>query len=251
MDGGISRLACRALVPVGAILLLICGVRPTAAAQAAKAASHHAPIAAQTQPSPQGVCPPLHLRDEDGKVIDPISERNANNHTHPADLRTVPRLREDHQGIPLHSGKRRTANGGSGQSLHIWARTPGNYGGTWCSPAPLYRYLSAKNNSSSNEMDMTSFSFITSGCGGCHPGGGPAEFDREGKRYDRWMSDPESGSSPGADNDFDGDYYQAWSETGVLEADCLLCHLPEYDFFQRKQLSALNFRSAPVGSGQL
>ena len=70
---------------------------------------------------------------------------------------------------------------------------------------------------------MTSFSFITSGCGVCHPGGGPAEFDREGRRYDRWMSNAVSGFSASADNDFDGDYYQArWSETGVLEADCLL-----------------------------
>ncbi len=101
-------------------------------------------------------------------------------------------------------------------------------------------------------MDMTSFSFLTAGCAVCHPGGGSAEYDREGKRYDRWMSDPASGFTPGGDNDFDGDYYKAkWSLSGVLEADCLLCHLPEYDFKARKkQLGAMNFRWAPsAGAG--
>lgn len=78
-----------------------------------------------------------------------------------------------------------------------WASTPGNYGGTWCSPAPLYRYPSSKQNESPAEMDMTSFSFLTAGCAVCHPGGGSAEYDREGKRYDRCMSDPASGFTRG------------------------------------------------------
>ena len=73
----ISRLVCRALVLMGATVLLISGARPTAAVQTTKPASRHTPIASQTQGSPQGVCPPLHLRDEAGKVIDPISESNA------------------------------------------------------------------------------------------------------------------------------------------------------------------------------
>jgi hypothetical protein len=98
---------------------------------------------------------------------------------------------------------------------------------------------------------MTAFTFFTSPCGACHPGGGSAEYDREGKRYDRWMSDPKSGFTSKADNNLDGDYYQArWTETGVLEADCLLCHMPEYDLDQRKrQLGAWNFRwAATAGS---
>jgi len=246
----ISRLACRALVLMGATVLLLFGLRPTAAAQTIKPASQHTPIASQTQSSPQGVCPPLHLRDEDGKVIDPISESNADK---PYSPRQTCGQCHDYEKITkgYHFTQGRGEKPTADQAKRCgWASTPGNYGGTWCSPAPLYRYLSAKHNSSSDEMDMTSFSFITSGCGGCHPGGGPAEFDRQGRQYDRWMSDPESGFSPGADNSFDGDYYQArWSETGVLEADCLLCHLPEYDFSQRKkQLSALNFRWAPVAA---
>jgi len=246
----ISRLVRWVLVPAGAAVLLISGNAVTTVTQTTRAAFYQTPIASQTQRPPQGVCPPLHLRDEDGKVIDPISDSNADRPYSPRqtcgqchDYEKITKGYHFTQG----KGERPTAD----QANRCrWASTPGNYGGTWCSPAPLYRYLSAKNNSSPSEMDMTSFSFITSGCGGCHPGGGSAEFDRAGKRYDRWMSDPKSGFSPGADNDFDGDYYQArWSETGVLEADCLLCHLPEYDFSQRKkQLSALNFRWAPVAA---
>jgi len=60
------------------------------------------------------------------------------------------------------------------------------------------------------------------------------------------MKDPASGLTPGGDNRFDGDYYKArWTETGVIEADCLLCHMPEYDYSARNaQLSHLNFRWA-------
>lgn len=98
---------------------------------------------------------------------------------------------------------------------------------------------------------MTSFEFVVS-CGGCHPGGGPLELDRDGYRYDRRMADPAAGLSPGSENDFDGDYYRArWSETGVLEADCLLCHLADYDMAaRRRHIAALNFRwAATAGSG--
>jgi hypothetical protein len=133
-----------------------------------------------------------------------------------------------------------------------WVSSPGNYGGTWCSPAPLYRYLAPKTNTSATTIDMTSATFITAGCGNCHPGGGPLEFDRDGKRYDHRMSDPASGLTPGGDNQFDGDYFKArWSETGVIEADCLLCHLPEYDLNKRNDhLKKLNFRwAATEGAG--
>jgi len=99
---------------------------------------------------------------------------------------------------------------------------------------------------------MTSFDFVTATCGNCHPGGGPLEYDRDGKRYDTKMLDTESGLVSGGENGLDGDYYKArWSETGVIEADCLLCHMPEYDYTKRNnELANLNFRwSATVGSG--
>ena len=98
---------------------------------------------------------------------------------------------------------------------------------------------------------MTSFDFVVS-CGSCHPGGGPLEFDRDGYRYDSLMSSPSSGLISGGENNLDGDYYKAqWDKSGVLEADCFLCHMPEYNFKARnEQISKLNFRwAATAGSG--
>jgi hypothetical protein len=66
------------------------------------------------------------------------------------------------------------------------------------------------------------------------------------------MRDPAAGLVPGGDNGLDGDYYKAlWSKTGVIEADCLLCHTPNYRYAQRNaQLASLNFRwAATEGAG--
>jgi len=89
-------------------------------------------------------------------------------------------------------------------------------------------------------------------CGVCHPGGGPVEFDRNGNRYDRFAADPTHGIIPGGINSFDGDYFKSkWAESGVIEADCLICHLKGYRFDERsKQIKALNFRwAATIGAG--
>lgn len=89
------------------------------------------------------------------------------------------------------------------------------------------------------------------GCGGCHPGGGGLEFDRDGKRYDqRLREDPTLAKS------LDGDYYKSkWDKSGVVEADCLLCHLPGYNFSERNiQLKMLNYKwasTAASGIGQV
>lgn len=201
---------------------------------------------------PRGVCPPFHLRTENGDVINPVSGENAGapyspkstcGRCHDYDLIT--------QGFHFTQGAGEEPTQDQA-ARYQWVTSPGNFGGTWCSPSPLYRFLSRKDNESSATMDMTSFTFLTAGCAVCHPGGGSAEYDRDGERYDHRMADPASGFTPGGDNRFDGDYYKArWSESGVLEADCLLCHLPEYDFKARKkQLDALNFRWAPsAGAG--
>lgn len=89
-------------------------------------------------------------------------------------------------------------------------------------------------------------------CGGCHPGGGSAEYDRNGNRYDRFARDPANHIVSGGTNNFDGDYFKArWAEAGVLEADCLMCHMPEYDYeLRKKEIKSLNFKwAATAGAG--
>jgi hypothetical protein len=192
------------------------------------------------------------LFDEDGNLIDPVKGVNADKAYSPKQT-----CGKCHDYDKITQAYHFTMGAGEKPTDDLaarcqWASTPGFYGGTWCSPAPLYNYLSPKQNASAATMDMTSFTLMAIGCGSCHPGGGSAELDREGKRYDRWMADPASGLISGGENNFDGDYYKArWTESGVLEADCLLCHLPGYRMAERnKQLSALNFRwAATAGSG--
>ena len=204
----------------------------------------------QTNDRTSGVCPPFFLKDEAGNIIDPVNNINADQPYSPkqtcgaAGCHDYNKITEAYH---FTQGKGEPPTAAQSQRYQ-WASSPGNYGGNWCSPAPLYKYLSPKQNSSTRTMDMTSFSFITAGCGECHPGGGSAEYDRDGNRYDKFMT--EKGYTPGGDNDFDGDYYQArWSETGVLEADCMMCHQTEYNNAERKkQLKALNFRWAPTAA---
>jgi len=198
-----------------------------------------------------GVCPPFYLYDEDGNVIDPVRGINVKKPYSPK--QTCGKCHDYDkitEGFHFQQGKDEVASE-TFKERYQWVSSPGNYGGAWCSPAPLYRHLSPKQNSSARTIDMTSFSFITAGCGECHPGGGPAEYDRSGNRYDKFMS--EKGYEPGGVNDLDGDYFQArWSETGVLEGDCMICHQPEYNNEVRKeQLKRLNFRWAPVAAAGL
>ena len=237
----------------GGVLLLLVVVVALAAIWAPEPAPQHAAALALAPQPTKGACPPFRLLDEDGNVIDPVKGANADKPYSPK--QTCGKCHDYDkitEGYHFTQGKGEKPTPDQAARCQ-WASTPGNYGGTWCSPAPLYKYLSPKKNASARTMDMTSFGFFSSSCAACHPGGGSAEFDREGKRYDRWMADPASGFTPGGDNSFDGDYHKArWSETGVLEADCLLCHLPEYSLSARnKQLKALNFRWAAAAGARL
>jgi hypothetical protein len=199
-----------------------------------------------------GVCPPFALRDELGRPINPVTGENADQPYSPKQTCGV-----CHDYDKITQGYHFTQGAGEGpttaQSERVqWATTPGLYGGNWCSPAPLYCYLSPKTNASARTMDLTSFTLMAGSCGDCHPGGGSAEYDREGKRYDAWMADPASGLTSGGENGLDGDYYKArWTDSGVLEADCLMCHTPEYSIAERsRQKAALNLRwAATAGSG--
>lgn len=209
----------------------------------------------QTEPEKKtasGICPPFYLKDEAGNIIDPVNNLNADK---PYSPKQTCGTNGCHDYNKITEGYHFTQ--GKGEKVpelfanrYNWVSSPGNYGGTWCSPAPLYRQLAPKKNDNARMIDMTSFDFVTATCGNCHPGGGPLEYDREGNRYDEYMK--HQGMKSGEENDLDGDYFKAkWSDTGVIEADCLLCHMPEYNFRERnKQLANLNFKwAATAGSG--
>ncbi|BCS98610.1 hypothetical protein DSLASN_42420 [Desulfoluna limicola] len=73
------------------------------------------------------------------------------------------------------------------------------------------------------------------------------EFDRDGLRYDDRLA-----QEPVLSDSLDGDYHKSrWDQSGVVEADCFVCHLPGYFYRSRlDQLARENFRWAVVaGSG--
>ncbi|PIU53945.1 MAG: hypothetical protein COS90_03515 [Deltaproteobacteria bacterium CG07_land_8_20_14_0_80_60_11] len=229
------------------------GAPPGVPAPALGASGASAAAAVPKPPErPSGVCPPFKLRDEQGQIIDPVHGVNDKGPYSPKQT-----CGACHNYQLITEGFHFTQ--GKGEALpreyaarYNWVLFPGNYGGNWCSPAPLYRQLAPKKNTKARMIDMTSFDFVTATCGACHPGGGPLEYDRDGFRYDARMCDPAANLTPGGDNGLDGDYFKArWSETGVLEADCLLCHMPEYNYNKRnEQLADLNFKwAATVGAG--
>lgn len=101
------------------------------------------------------------------------------------------------------------------------------------------------------DIDKSSYSWAKT-CGICHPGGGPGEYDRKGNRYDEFVRDPLNNIIPRGDNYLDGDYYKSnWEKSGILEADCLICHLEGYDWKARAlALRCGFFYEAPmVGAG--
>jgi thiosulfate reductase cytochrome b subunit len=111
--------------------------------------------------------------------------------------------------------------------------------------------LAEKHNASPLAIDYTSYTFAKM-CGVCHPGGGALEFDRNGNRYDLFARNPANHILPGGTNDLDGDYFEAnWANSGVMEADCLMCHVKDYhNDARKKQIGALNFRwAATAGAG--
>jgi hypothetical protein len=184
-----------------------------------KSTAPTSPEPVETVASATGVCPPFPLRDADCAVIDPV---HGVNDAVPCSPRQTCGASGCHDYEKITEGFHFTQGRGeempeSWRERFAWTLFPGNYGGNWC-----------------------------------YPGGGPMETDRDGLRYDAHMKDPAAGLTSGGENGLGGDYDKArGSETGVIEADCLLCHQPEYDCKNRNaQLVALNFQwAATEGAG--
>jgi hypothetical protein len=103
---------------------------------------------------------------------------------------------------------------------------PGYFGGYNCMLGNNPLWLAKKNNASAGEFLDYGAAGLIKTCAGCHNGGGFAEKDRHGQRYDQTTVNSITG--------FDGDYYDwqggttptvwNWQQSGVMEADCLMCH---------------------------
>jgi hypothetical protein len=205
-------------------------------------------------------CPTFYLRNDHGEIIDPINGRND---LQPYSPKQTCGVCHDYnlisKGYHFDMDWNLADDTFSIDSAEPWKISDG-MGGGYCTVP--FRQLARKSNMFPDAIDLTPFDFAASGpsetaaldqpgCGGCHPGGGLMEKDRNGRRYDiRLAEDPELAARP------DGDYYRSqWDKSGVVEVDCFFCHLEGYNAKNRNiQLKRLNFKWATVaasGIGQV
>ena len=148
-----------------------------------------------------------------------------------------------------------------------WILSPGMFG-NWL-PTAAAGQLAAKRNAHIRQVDLSTYDWIGAGkytsnkihsasCGSCHPGGGPMEYGRgAGGRADAGHTLIQ-GEAAGAGR-LDGDYssratpdgLSRFRQSGVVEADCLICHQSGYRMDQRnEQLYRRNYRwAATAGAG--
>ena len=202
----------------------------------------------------QGQHPNINLYDKEGELIDPINDENADL---PFSIKQTCGLCHDYdlitEGYHFQQGWD-VISDDYGDSLgKPWILSNGRMG-KWC---PLsFHQLAKKVNEYPEQIDLTVYDFVgkasyTSGdhtCGACHPGGGGLEYDREGNRYDEEMAD-----NPDLSKELDGDYYKSnWDKSGVVEADCFICHMENYNFSERVyQLKQENYQWAVVAASRL
>ncbi len=140
-----------------------------------------------------------------------------------------------------------------------WNLSSGMYGKYMPATMDLSQ-LAKKVNQHPSEIDKSSFYFIQN-CGICHPGGGWGEFDRKAylyyndelKKFGYELSE----DAPLYDGDYTSfsmgnpEYGAPWSQSGVSEADCLICHLKGYRWKERgATLRGRFFKYGPtVGAG--
>jgi hypothetical protein len=112
--------------------------------------------------------------------------------------------------------------------------SPGYFGGYNCMGGSNPDTLANKSNASEADFKDKGVAGWVQRCSGCHTGGGWMEKDRNGKRYDE--------TDPATVAHLDGDYFNRgtdannhatddssiaqwdWKKSGVVEADCFLCH---------------------------
>jgi len=204
-----------------------------------------------------GQHPAIYLLDKDGEFINPIEGENQDR---PFSTEQTCGMCHEYDeittGYHFQMGWDEISDDFGTDEGRPWNLSSG-FMGKWYPYA--FRQLARKHNETPDEIDLTVYDFVgfssTGGdqppCGACHPGGGGLQFDRDGNRYDEELAD-----NPELRESLDGDYYQSrWDKSGVVEADCFVCHFRGYNFEERiAQLEMGNYQWAVVaatGIGQV
>jgi formate dehydrogenase gamma subunit len=198
--------------------------------------------------------PAIYLLDANGSFINPVRGDNADT---PFSTKRTCGMCHDYsqitQGFHFQMGWDVVSDDYGVEQGRPWSISNG-FLGRWYPYA--FRQLAKKQNTSTDEIDLTVYDFVGFSspgggeppCGACHPGGGGFEYDRDGNRYDEHLA-----ANPSLSESLDGDYYRSrWDASGVVEADCLICHLEGYNFGSRvRQLTNGNYRWAVVAGSRL
>lgn len=137
-----------------------------------------------------------------------------------------------------------------------WNLSRGRYG-VWLAGRDWAR----KDNTDPLKIGITSFAWIRE-CSGCHPGGGPGEFDRDGFPYFDVATGKFGFEALGKTWDdvrLDGDYSvldmatgeviaARWDQTGLSGPDCLFCHRADRTM-QGSTSMNLTWRQATLAGG--
>jgi len=147
-----------------------------------------------------------------------------------------------------------------------WVLSPGNFG-KGGEPGSFTERVAAKKNADARDMGLSTYDWIAAGAreaaavlsaGNLHPGGGPMEYGRKADGSRDLSQNLIRGEREKA-QPLDGDYTSRhtpdgksrFRESGVVEGDCLMCHLKGYRLDRRNdQLALRNYRwAATAGAG--
>ncbi len=187
----------------------------------------------ETEPAPRtpSLHPGIPLLDEDGNhVLDsgkPVSTIKTCNNCHDAEFIASHSFHSD-VGLSELTAPGLTGNG------RAWDTSAGLFG-KW---NPItYRYLSPEVD---KHTDLTTADWVKL-LGVRHVGGGPAQYSRSGQELT--LMPPAADNIEASSIDANGNLVAwDWAESGIIEMNCFLCHLPEPNNEARKEaIHAGNF----------